>query len=139
MEIIRLSSGLGRFFLLVLASILRVSNGENWSTYHSTMLNRSNFPTGFVFGVGSSSYQSEGAAFEDGRGPSIWDTFSHQFPDKIKDHSTGDVTDDFYHRYKAFQKGQIGIILSTKWMVPFSENITSRKAAQRALDFILGW
>ncbi|KAJ9685781.1 hypothetical protein PVL29_017723 [Vitis rotundifolia] len=42
--------------------------------------NRSSFPPGFIFGTGSASYQYEGAANEGGRGPSIWDTFSHKYP-----------------------------------------------------------
>ncbi|GKB58236.1 DWNN domain-containing protein, partial [Tanacetum coccineum] len=44
--------------------------------------------------------QYEGATFEDGKGPSIWDTFAHQFPGKITNEDNGDVGDDFYHRYK---------------------------------------
>ncbi|KAK2637125.1 hypothetical protein Ddye_031917 [Dipteronia dyeriana] len=62
--------------------------------------NRSSFPEHFIFGSASASYQYEGAANEDGRGPSIWDTFSHNFQDRIAEGSNGDVALDFYHRYE---------------------------------------
>ncbi|MFC4243270.1 GH1 family beta-glucosidase [Gryllotalpicola reticulitermitis] len=55
------------------------------------------FPTGFVFGSATASYQIEGAVAEDGRKPSIWDTFSHT-PGKIANGDTGDIAVDFYHR-----------------------------------------
>ncbi|KAF7823962.1 beta-glucosidase 12-like [Senna tora] len=63
-------------------------------------LNRSSFPHGFLFGTASASYQYEGAAREGGRGPSIWDYFTHKYPEKIKDRSNGDVANDEYHHYK---------------------------------------
>ena len=56
------------------------------------------FPADFRWGVSTAAYQIEGAVGEDGRGPSIWDTFSHE-PDRISDGSTGDVTCDHYHRW----------------------------------------
>ena len=56
------------------------------------------FPEGFVWGASTASYQIEGAAAEDGRGPSIWDTFSHT-PGKVENGDTGDVACDHYHRY----------------------------------------
>jgi len=57
------------------------------------------FPDRFLWGTATASYQVEGAATEDGRGPSIWDTFSHT-PGKVVNNATGDVADDHYHRYK---------------------------------------
>lgn len=57
------------------------------------------FPSGFLWGSATASYQVEGAVNETGRGPSIWDTFSHT-PGKTYNGDTGDVADDFFHRYK---------------------------------------
>lgn len=56
------------------------------------------FPPNFVWGASTASYQIEGAATEDGRGASIWDTFSHM-PGKVHHGDTGDVACDHYHRY----------------------------------------
>ncbi|KAF7101722.1 hypothetical protein CFC21_102967 [Triticum aestivum] len=61
---------------------------------------RSQFPRDFLFGTASSAYQYEGAAREGGRGPSIWDAFTHTHPEKIANGSNGDVAIDSYHRYK---------------------------------------
>ena len=59
---------------------------------------RESFPEGFVWGVAASSYQIEGAVAEGGRGPSIWDTFSHT-PGAVDGGDTGDVACDHYHRW----------------------------------------
>lgn len=66
----------------------------------SESVSRRSFPKGFLFGTASSSYQYEGGAMEGGRGPSIWDNFTHQYPDKVADRSNGDVAVDSYHLYK---------------------------------------
>lgn len=58
------------------------------------------FPKGFLWGSATASYQVEGAVHEAGRGVSIWDTFSHT-PGKIYNGDTGDVADDYFHRYKS--------------------------------------
>jgi beta-glucosidase len=60
-------------------------------------LELSQFPADFAWGTATASYQIEGAATEDGRGPSIWDTFTRA-PGAIADGSTGDVATDHYHR-----------------------------------------
>jgi beta-glucosidase len=56
------------------------------------------FPDGFLWGAATAAYQIEGAAAADGKGPSIWDTFSHT-PGKTFHGETGDVACDSYHRY----------------------------------------
>ena len=58
------------------------------------------FPDDFTFGSATASYQVEGAFDEDGRGPSIWDTFS-KTPGKVWNGDTGDVACDHYHRWES--------------------------------------
>lgn len=57
------------------------------------------FPADFLWGTATSSYQIEGAAAEDGRTPSVWDTFARR-PGAVANGQTGDVATDHYHRYK---------------------------------------
>ncbi len=57
------------------------------------------FPENFLWGAATSSYQIEGAVSKDGKGKSIWDTFTH-IPGKIKNNDNGDIATDHYHRYK---------------------------------------
>lgn len=60
---------------------------------------QTSFPVNFLWGAATASYQIEGAWNEDGKGPSIWDTFSH-IPGNIANNETGDVAADHYHRWK---------------------------------------
>jgi beta-glucosidase len=69
------------------------------SAFGQTHPGRLGFPGGFVWGCSTAAYQIEGAVKEDGRGPSIWDTFGHT-PGKTFHGDTGDTADDSYHRYK---------------------------------------
>ena len=55
-------------------------------------------PPGFRFGTSTASYQIEGAAREDGKGTSIWDTFTAE-PGRVVDGSSGDLACDHYHRW----------------------------------------
>jgi beta-glucosidase len=57
------------------------------------------FPDDFVWGAATAAYQVEGAAAEDGRGPSTWDVFAHK-PGAVFEGHTGDVACDHYHRYR---------------------------------------
>ncbi len=57
------------------------------------------FPVDFLWGGATASYQVEGAWNEDGRAPSIWDTFSHT-QGNVRDNDSGDVADDHYHRFR---------------------------------------
>ncbi|KAJ9139722.1 hypothetical protein P3X46_030430 [Hevea brasiliensis] len=88
------------YFRLSFLLITICSTVATTPNYDAAFLNRSSFPAGFLFGTASSAYQYEGAANEGGREPSIWDTYTHRYPERIKDGSNGDVAIDSYHRYK---------------------------------------
>jgi beta-glucosidase len=64
----------------------------------TTRLLRRDFPTNFVWGTATAAYQIEGAVDQDGRSPSIWDTFC-QTPGKVRNGDSGEVACDHYHRY----------------------------------------
>lgn len=74
--------------------------GDNDSTPFSLVIDRLHFPANFYFGTATAAYQVEGAYNRSGKGPSIWDTFSHEHPERITDGSNGDVAVDFYDKYK---------------------------------------
>lgn len=95
------------------------------------------FPEGFYWGTATAAYQIEGAWNEDGKGPSIWDTFAHT-PGKIKNGDTGDAANDHYHRYKedvALIKnlGANAYRFSISWPRIFPEG--TGKPNQKGLDF----
>ena len=95
------------------------------------------FPPGFLWGAATASYQIEGAVAEDGRLPSVWDTFSHT-PGKIAGGDTGDVACDFYHRYEEDLDLIAGLGLSAfRFSIAWSRvQPTGRGAAnQTGLDF----
>ncbi|CAI9103190.1 OLC1v1001636C3 [Oldenlandia corymbosa var. corymbosa] len=99
-----------------------------------------NFPPKFIFGSASSAYQYEGAAAEDGRGPSVADTFTHGHPEMIADHSNGDVADDFYHRYKEDVKlmkfiGMNGFRFSISWSRVLPHGKLSKGVNQLGIAF----
>src|SRR3954471_11369327 len=87
------------------------------------------FPKDFVWGVATAAYQVEGAAKEDGRTASVWDTFCRQ-PGAIALDHNGDVACDHYHRYKddvAMMKrlGVKGYRFSISWSRIFPTNTKS--------------
>ncbi|MFE5118745.1 GH1 family beta-glucosidase [Streptomyces sp. NPDC056669] len=66
----------------------------------SELLDLTALPHDFLWGTATSAYQIEGAVAEDGRSPSIWDTFSHT-PGRVAGDDHGDVACDHYHRWRA--------------------------------------
>jgi beta-glucosidase len=95
------------------------------------------FPTGFRWGTATAAYQIEGAAAEDGRTPSIWDTFS-RVPGKVRNGDTGDIAADHYHRMRedvAIMR-RLGVTdyrFSVAW--PRVQPTGRGPAVQKGLDF----
>ncbi|XP_021911961.1 beta-glucosidase 11-like isoform X2 [Carica papaya] len=91
--------------LILLFLVTTLLNFQS-SVLAATKFSRNDFPSGFIFGSGTSAYQVEGAANEDGRSPSIWDTFAHA---GYGHGGTGDVACDEYHKYKEDVRLMAGI------------------------------
>lgn len=107
------------------------------------------FPASFTWGAASSAYQIEGAWNQDGRGPSIWDTYCHSRPTEggpafnatkpnVFQGHTGDVACDHYNRYKedvAIMKtmGLKAYRFSLSWSRILPEGVGSVNA--KGLDF----
>lgn len=95
------------------------------------------FPDGFLWGTATAAYQIEGAVDEDGRGTSIWDTFSHT-PGKVMHDDTGDIACDHYHRLDEdldlmAELGMQAYRFSVAW--PRIQPDGGGAANQRGLDF----
>jgi beta-glucosidase len=95
------------------------------------------FPKDFLWGTATAAYQVEGAAHEDGRGDSVWDTFCRR-PGAIAQDQNGDVACDHYHRYKGDvalmrELGIKGYRFSVSWPRVFPSN--SHDVNGKGLDF----
>ncbi|MEF2277216.1 GH1 family beta-glucosidase [Deinococcus sp. YIM 134068] len=98
---------------------------------------KADFPADFAWGTATAAYQIEGAVAEDGRSPSIWDTFAHT-RGRVKGGDTGDVACDHYHRWREDLDLMAGLglnayRLSVAWprVVPDGRGAVNR----RGLDF----
>ena len=128
------------------AAFLRPVPGMAKCESNSTIINPCSFPKGFLWGSAASAYQVEGAADEDGRGPSIWDTFSHT-PGRTFHGDTGDVADDVYHRYREDiqlmkSRGLMSYRFSISWsrIIPDGTGTVNMKGMdyyQRVVDALL--
>ncbi|XP_023950608.1 myrosinase 1 isoform X2 [Bicyclus anynana] len=79
---------------------------QSWSTDLS-------FPPNFKFGAATAAYQVEGGWNADGKGMNIWDRYVHEYPDDIRNRSTGDVAADSYHQWRQDVKAAAQMRLQT--------------------------
>ncbi len=93
------------------------------------------FPEGFLWGAATAAYQIEGAAQEDGRAPSIWDTFSRT-PGKVLNGDTGDVATDHYHRRQedVAMIAELGLD-AYRFSISWSRVLPDGKINQKGVDF----
>lgn len=99
---------------------------------------KADFGPDFKWGIAASAYQIEGAWNEDGKGPSIWDTFTHNKPHKIRNKHNSDMSYDFYHNYKEdiamIKKLNFEVFrFSFSWSRIFPEGIG--RVNQKGIDF----
>ena len=101
-------------------------------------MNLDAMPADFLWGVATAAYQIEGAVDEDGRGSSIWDTFSHT-PGRTQAGDNGDVADDHYHRWQRGRRHHAG---ARTRCVPVLDRLAAdpaqraaARSSQRGLDF----
>ncbi|CAN1344090.1 Beta-glucosidase 24 [Linum perenne] len=127
---------------LYLLSALVVTSVADVSTIEvgTAAVARSQFPPDFIFGSAISSYQSEGAAMEDGKGQSIWDFYTHKHPERIKDGSNGDLAADSYHLYKKDIKllkdmGMTSYRISISWPRILPTGKLADRVNQRGIQF----
>ena len=85
--------------LVLVGTLVRSRGARSISHQEQRAQHAYNFPSDFVWGTATSSYQIEGAVGEDGRGKTIWDDFCDE-PTTILDHSSGAVACDHYHRMR---------------------------------------
>lgn len=95
------------------------------------------FPEAFWWGAATAAYQIEGAASEDGRSPSVWDTFC-RMPGRVRGGDTGDVACDHYHRFEADVRlmAELGI-RHYRFSISWSRVMPTGRGAvnERGLDF----
>lgn len=83
----------GIFTTILMSAVVKFTNPcENVTTVI--------IPDDFILAASTSAYQIEGGWNEDGKSPSVYDTFTHNHPEMIVDHSNGDIAADSYHFYK---------------------------------------
>ncbi|WZY82491.1 hypothetical protein YC2023_028875 [Brassica napus] len=99
---------------------------------------RNDFPHDFAFGSGTSAYQWEGAYDEDGKKPSVWDTYVHS-----RNLDNGDITCDGYHKYKEdvqlmVETGLDAFRFSISWsrLIPNGRGPVNPKGLQFYKNFI---
>ncbi len=85
-------------FLTMAGTVLPQLPAYAFRKMFSPAFNRNDFGKDFKWGVSTSAFQTEGAYDADGKGKSIWDTFTEQ-PGKIKIGENARTASDFYHRY----------------------------------------
>ncbi|KAL3818538.1 hypothetical protein ACJIZ3_004443 [Penstemon smallii] len=131
-------------FCAVLSVVLVVANSRVDNSAKcgcdEALINRRGFPEGFIFGSASAAYQIEGAYNENGKGSTMWDYFTHTYPEKILDGTNGDVAVDSYHLYKddvqiAKEMGLDSYRFSITWARILPGGTISKGVNQDGIDY----